>query len=125
MVNGKFATAINCIDGRVQSPVLAWLKKELRVDYADAITEPGADKVLSDSGPKAESIKEKVWLSIKAHRSSAIALVGHYDCAGNPVSEQEHREQIRKGVEIIVSWKLGVPVLGLWVDQNWEVELVA
>ena len=27
-MNKKFVTAINCIDGRVQIPVIEWLKKE-------------------------------------------------------------------------------------------------
>jgi len=33
MQNKKFATAINCIDGRVQQPVLEWAQQTLQVDY--------------------------------------------------------------------------------------------
>ena len=32
-----FATAINCMDGRVQIPVIEYLKKEFKVDYVDMI----------------------------------------------------------------------------------------
>ncbi len=39
--HGTFATAINCMDGRVQLPVIAYLKSKYVVDYVDAITEPG------------------------------------------------------------------------------------
>jgi len=33
--HGKFATAINCMDGRVQLPVINWLMENLSVDYVD------------------------------------------------------------------------------------------
>ena len=35
----KFVTAINCMDGRVQVPVIEWLKKEYKADDVDMITE--------------------------------------------------------------------------------------
>lgn len=36
----KFATAINCIDGRTQLPVIEWARKKYGVDYVDMITKP-------------------------------------------------------------------------------------
>ncbi len=42
-----FGTAKNCLDGRVQIPVLDWIKLHSRVQYVDMITEPGVDKVLA------------------------------------------------------------------------------
>lgn len=35
---GKFATAINCMDGRVQIPVIEYIKSKYEVDYVDMIT---------------------------------------------------------------------------------------
>lgn len=37
----KFCTAINCMDGRVQLPVINYLKKHFKVNYVGSITEPG------------------------------------------------------------------------------------
>lgn len=64
----KFGTAINCIDGRVQLPVIKWLKENYYLDFVDMITEPGPDKVLS--------------------------------------------------------WNLPVKVIGVWVNENWKIEVV-
>jgi hypothetical protein len=44
----KFATALNCMDGRVQIPIIEFLKKKFKVDYVDMITEPGIDKILAE-----------------------------------------------------------------------------
>lgn len=43
----SFGTVLNCIDGRVQIPVINWMKENFDLDYVDLITEPGMDKVLS------------------------------------------------------------------------------
>lgn len=64
-------------------------------------------------------------ISINAHHSGAIVVAGHYDCAGNPVSKEEHLRHIKRCVEVIKSWKLPVRVVGLWVNEQWEVDVVA
>ena len=119
----KFATAINCIDGRTQFPVSLWVKENHSIDYVDVITEPGPDKKVSENqADKIEQIKAKVLISVNAHKSNLIVVCGHHDCAGNPVSKEEHISQIKKSVEIIKSWNLGVTVLGLWVNEKWSIE---
>ena len=125
MVDGKFGTAINCIDGRTQNPVSQWIKENYSVDYVDTVTEPGSDKVLLevDYG-KIEQIKSKILISIKAHNSSLIVIAGHHDCAGNPVSKEEHLTQIKKSINIIKSWNFPVKVVGIWVNDQWNVEVV-
>lgn len=126
MAQATFATAINCMDGRTQQPVTEWMKREFGVDYVDAITEPGADKALT-TGPAAQvaSIRSRVLISVDGHGSRNIAVVGHHDCAGNPVSKESHLEMTRKAVEVVASWGLSVRVLGLWVDEDWQVEVIA
>ncbi len=37
----SFCTAINCMDGRTQLPVIEFLKNKLSVEYVDTVTEPG------------------------------------------------------------------------------------
>lgn len=70
----KFATAINCIDGRVQIPVIKYIKNKYQVDYVDMITLPGPDKVLARNKDKSalHSIKKCVEISINLHGSRLI-----------------------------------------------------
>lgn len=122
----RFATAVNCIDGRVQEPVALWLRKRFGVDYVDAVTEPGPDGVLAFGRTSViESIKRRVTISITAHGSVAVAVVGHHDCAADPVLKETHWDQISHSVDIIRSWLLpAVAVVGLWVNEQWSVEVV-
>lgn len=123
MSHGKFGTAINCIDGRTQLPVVEWLKKNYNLDYVDMITEPGADKILSQN-LNGKELKLKVLISVEKHNSNVIAIAGHCDCAGNPVSNDEHLDQIRKGIKVITSWNLPVKAIGIWINEKWEAELI-
>lgn len=126
MHHGKFGTAINCMDGRVQLPVINWMKKKYSLDYIDMITEPGPDKMLTQGKPEQiESIKSRVSISVNAHGSRNIVITGHHDCAGNPVSKEEHIKQVKECLKIIKSWNLPVEtVTGVWINNNWEVELI-
>ncbi|HJT85628.1 MAG TPA: carbonic anhydrase [Nitrososphaeraceae archaeon] len=123
MAKGKFATSVSCMDGRIQIPLINWIKENFSVDYVDTITEPGIDKQVADN-TDLESIKTKVGISINKHESELIVVSGHYDCAGNPVSNEEHITQIKKGIEVISSWNLGAKVIGVWVDDTWKINTV-
>lgn len=114
----RFGTALNCIDGRTQIPVIKWLKENFDVDYVDMITEPGMDKVLSQgTWVEIEGLKESVIISITAHNSNVVAVVGHYDCVANPVSDCKHFHDIVESTHEVNSWGLTVKVIGLWVDE--------
>ena len=123
MSNGKFATSISCMDGRIQFPINQWIKENYSVDYVDTITEPGVDKKVAED-INLELLKSKTLISVNIHKSGLIVISGHYDCAGNPVSNEMHISQIKKGVQVINSWNLGVKVMGVWVDENWKINLV-
>jgi hypothetical protein len=121
----NFGIALNCIDGRTQLSVIEWMKSHFCLDYIDLITEPGMDGVLSHGTSKEIGrIKDKVIISINAHNSRTLAVVGHYDCAANPVSDSEHIKDIAMSVNIVNSWNLPLMVIGLWVDEFWKVHLV-
>ncbi len=126
MNNMKFATAINCMDGRVQIPVIEWLKKEYGVNYIDMVTEPGPNKILAENKDihVLESIKRRVEISVNKHDSMIIAVVGHHDCAGNPVNKESQIVQILTAIKTIISWGINVKIIGLWVDKNWNVHEV-
>ncbi len=118
-----FCTAINCMDGRVQLPVITFLKDRFKTDYVDMITEAGPCQMFGDKtrGSVCDSIIQRITVSVVHHRSKAIAVAGHYDCAGNPVSKEKQIIQIRESVACIKERFSQVEVIGLWVDEDWSV----
>ncbi|WMJ80294.1 hypothetical protein RBU49_16040 [Clostridium sp. MB40-C1] len=122
----KFATTINCMDGRVQLPVIEYIKREHGVQYIDMITEAGPNKILAENKDTdtIESIKKRVEVSIDKHDSNLITIVGHYDCAGNPVDETQHIKDIKESVKNIKKWNLNIQVIGIYVDDKWKVNKV-
>lgn len=125
MTNERFATAITCIDGRVQRPVSDWIRLHVNVHHVDLVTEPGPDKVFSEGlATFIEEVMRKVSFSVRHHFSQVVALVGHDNCAANPASREEHIQQIMEGVEVILSYNLHVRVLGLWLNEWGSVELL-
>ena len=126
MAKGRFATAINCMDGRTQLPVIEWMKQAYGVDYVDAVTEPGPVRILAeapDSLP-AKSMAGRVAISVEKHGSRNIAIVTHHDCAGNPVGREEQTVQLRAAIETVRGWGFKPEVVGVWVDEKWQVTLV-
>jgi hypothetical protein len=115
------------MDGRVQEPVIAWLKEEHGVDYVDSITEPGPIRMLGDgTDPQAvDSMRRRVDISVNQHGSRAIEIVAHYDCAGNPVGKDEQMRQLAASIRAVEAWDFKVPVRGVWVDDQWQVHRVA
>ncbi len=117
----SFCTAINCMDGRTQLPVNEYLRNVLGVQYVDTITEPGPPKILAEQqdSPLARSILSRLDISVNEHGSKSIALVAHHDCAGNPASEQEQKQQSKVALQFLAKKYPGVALLGLWVDADW------
>ena len=122
----RFGTALNCIDGRTQIPIIEWIKENFDVDYVDLITEPGMDKVLAQNQyVETGRLRKNVIISITAHNSNVLAIVGHYDCAANPVSYSKHVQDIIASTRVVKSWDLPVKVVGLWVDEFGRVSVVS
>lgn len=126
MTDKIFATAINCIDGRVQIPVIEWLRRHYGVDYVDMITEPGPERLLAEGKDitAIESMRKKVETSTTRHNSILVAVVGHYDCAGNPVPKETQIGQILTVVTTLNSWNFVAQAIGLWIDEYNEVREV-
>jgi len=126
MAEGTFATAINCMDGRVQLPVIEWAKTHFGVDYVDMITEPGPDKILAE-GPDdlISSIKNRVEISVNKHGSKIIVMTSHDDCAGNPVDKETHLKQLRDSMRTIASWSFPATIVGVWMNSDdWKPEII-
>jgi carbonic anhydrase len=112
------------MDGRVQLPVLTWIKSNYPVDFVDVITEAGMDGVLS----KQENIDEilrSIGVSVNINKSTCLFIVGHHDCRGNPVDQTIHYTQIKEAVRRLKTHWPQQKVAGLWVTPQWNVELVA
>ena len=121
----SFYTAINCMDGRIQEPVANYIKKKYNVLFVDMITGAGPVKILSNKkSDNLESIISCIDISLKKHKSKGIAIVAHYDCAGNPISDEEQKKLLQKAVFFLVNKYMSVSVCGLWVDQNRKVEKI-
>jgi len=120
----SFCTAINCMDGRTQLPVNEYMRKRYGVDYVDTITEPGPIRILAGEGDPVllESIFARVAISVEKHGSQAICVVGHHDCAGNPVDRETQLVQVEKSVALLGERFPGVEVFGVWVGEQWTVE---
>ncbi len=126
MADITFGTAINCIDGRVQAPVTEWVRARFGVQYVDTVTAPGPDGVLTRGTPEANKlIRDYVRVSQEAHQSGVLAVAGHFGCAGYPVSPEEHIAAIRAAAEIVASWGLPMRVMGLWVNEGGQIEVVS
>ena len=119
----RFCSAINCMDGRVQLPVIRYLQNRFRVDYVDSITEAGPNLILSEAGntSSTQAIFERLKISVEKHHSVGVAIAGHHDCAGNPAPKNDQIVQIQKAIQLIRRQYENMEVIGLWIDKNWEV----
>jgi len=126
MMNFRFGTAINCIDGRTQEPVIDFMKQKYNIDGVDMVTFPGVDGVISnrENSNKMAIIRNAVSISIEKHLSGIIAIVGHFDCAGNPGNREHHYADIQKTVNEVSSWSFHAQVVGLYVNDKKQIEEV-
>lgn len=126
---GRFATMLTCIDGRVQRPLDEWVRTYLDVEYVDTITEPGPEAMVATTGEQAlTGLLAKVSVSQRAHGSTTLVVAGHSDCAGNPVSDEEHRDQLRLSASRLAARLPGTRVLAVHAgrcgERCWEPQLV-
>ena len=122
----RFGTAINCIDGRTQEPVIDFMKEKYDIDGVDMVTFPGVDGIISSSENSDEIalLRNAVSISIEKHRSRIIALVGHFDCAGNPGNREHHYAHVRSAVHKVTSWNFPAQVFGFYVNEKQQIEEV-
>jgi carbonic anhydrase len=122
-----FACAVNCMDGRVQDPVKDFVKTRFGVDYVDAVTEKGPNKILCDNTDQdtIARVKEKVDTSVNQHGSKVIAIVGHCDCKGNPAGKEHQIEHLKKARDTIKAFGFDAEIILLWVKEDWKtVEII-
>jgi carbonic anhydrase len=125
-MNNAFATAISCMDGRIQKCVSEYVSKQSQAAYVDTITLAGPSKIISDkqSGGVIDDMIFRLDISINQHGSNYIAVVGHYDCAGVLEDDETHKEYILNSSRIIQQWYPHIIVEALWVNEKFEVEVI-
>ncbi len=123
-----FFTSIGCMDGRVQDPIARFGREKFGAQFPDTITEAGLVGLLSKNidSKLLEAIKKKLLISLEKHHSKGVIVHGHEDCAGNPVTDGKHKEDVLKSQRIIRQFvPEGTEVLPVFVTKNngeWTVE---
>jgi len=119
-----FCTAINCMDGRTQLPVISYMQKRFDAISVDMITEPGPNKILAEGANAAlvGSIQTRIDISIQKHATVGMAIVGHEDCGGNPVDKPEQFTQLAAARKFLSETYPDLECIALWVDLKGNVE---
>ena len=121
----SFCTAINCMDGRVQLPVISFLQDHFKAEYVDTVTEPGPVRILEKTADLTilNSIITRVDISVKHHGSKGIAICAHPDCAGNPIDEDAQKDQLKRAVVFLKETYPNVEIIGIWVEDNQKPQI--
>lgn len=123
-MKAQFYTVVNCMDGRVQLPVIDYIKNKFDVEFVDSVTEAGPNRMLAEGDARVDGILARVNISVEKHDSAGIAIAGHHDCAGNPAPKETQLRHIEAAARFMRARHPGLPVVGLWVDENWRVNEV-
>lgn len=120
-----FAAALSCIDGRVQEPLAGWVRERCGVRSVDVVTQPGMDAVLARGAPaEVDALLANAAVSRRAHGAATLVVVGHADCAGNPVGDDQHVKDVAAAVRRVQAALPGFTVLGAFVDAVGGVRAV-
>ena len=120
---GVRAACLNCIDGRVQLPVLNWIRKQYNIDFVDVVTSAGIDRLLA-SQDNIDGILQSVNISLNTNKSTRIFIVAHHDCRGNPVDEKTHHRDVAKSIKRLRLHWPKLEIVGLWVNRRWQIEVL-
>lgn len=126
--NETFFTNVGCMDGRVQKAVNKYGSLVFGAEYADTVTKAGLDGLLAREDVEEnalESIKNMILVSVEKHHSHGIVVHGHSECAGNPVSDEQHEMDIKRSVERIKEMISGskITVKGVYVTLSPRVKV--
>ncbi len=121
-----FATAVNCMDGRVQRPVNEAVRSLSGARYVDTITEAGVVRYLAgelEETHETQAVLMSIRVSVEQHGSRSIAIVAHDDCAGNPISNDDQKAQLAQAVAFVREHFPHCLVAGLWLGMDWVVQI--
>lgn len=129
--HGSFACVLSCMDGRCQQHAFEYAQRLFGAEHIDTVTEPGLDGILAGSsspvyskpgavGAAQEAVMLKAAVSAKGHGATQCLVIGHNECAGNPVSHEQHVADIKKAVAKVKSWGLFKEVHAAVFNPEWQ-----
>ncbi len=116
------------MDGRCQEAVALFGQDRFGAMYPDTITEAGLVGQLSQEPLDQQlliSLKKKIDISLKHHHSKGILVFGHQECAGNPVEDSKHKEDVLAVAEVVRTLvdNAEIPIVPLFVSRTLENDL--
>lgn len=129
----KIAVALVCADWRLhhrKSQFNRQLARALGVDGVDYIAVPGPDGLTrAERGAEWQAALAQVRLLIGAHAPTALAVVAHERCAGHPVSDEAHRDDVvatARTLKTVTGFTgpVAAMVAQYRADLDWNVKLV-
>ena len=127
----KIGVALMCADWRLHHPRVDMYKRicrELGVDGLDVNAVPGPDGLLNPEREREwESVVGWIKLLAHAHRAVKIAVVAHQRCAGHPVNDDQHEQDVLEtAIQLKARTGFEGPVLALVAtyqsDKNWRLK---
>jgi len=119
----NYCTVINCLDGRIQLPVIHYLQKRFNAEYVDSITEAGPNLILSNQKSELliQSILKRLKISVEEHKAVGIAIAGHHNCYGNPASREDQTAHTQNAIQFLRKQYPKIEIIGLWIDKDLKV----
>jgi hypothetical protein len=112
------------MDGRIQLPVIEYLQDRFKAAYIDNITSAGPVGVISTS-PDSEDVRSMIRMidiSISVHGSERLAIVAHHDCAGNPIPDDDQKQQLEICLEMLSERFPTKEIIALWLDESFQIK---
>ena len=126
MSTGRIADVKTCKDCRLHRPEAEMYKQlcqVLDVDDCYIGTEAGVEGAILNSAVRRAGAYENAHIIDDAKHPDVFAVVGHYDCAGHPVSDEQHDIDIVKTADALSVEMFGVEgrVVPIIAYQNSDV----
>ena len=93
----KVGVVVTCMDCRLHRPEAdhyTQLCKALGVDDIYIETEAGPDGAICQDGERCLGAIQNLVIIKEAKQPDIFAVVAHYDCAGHPVDNEEHDQDV-------------------------------
>ena len=124
-LQGRFAALVNCMDGRIQTRTIDQVMTRFGVRWVDNITTTGAVRHLDGVvTPTGEGLLDSLGVSVQAHQTAQVAIAAHADCAGNPISDERQKTQLRNAAVVVSERYPALEVITLFFDPRLGFEKV-
>ena len=100
--NHTVGIAVTCVDARLHKETITpQLRDHLGVDSVYVWTTAGPEARIMADNHHLAALMDDLELLIAAKDAKVIGVVGHCDCAGHPVSDEQHVKDVVRSVAIL------------------------